>query len=109
LILSEYWVDLYVKPYTRCAPYIIGCLTGYLLLEKDRPIFKLNTIKWILGWLIGITFGIYSVFGLYHYTITGEISVAYSLTYSAIGRPCFALFLAWVVFACEIETNSKDL
>jgi ABC-type dipeptide/oligopeptide/nickel transport system permease component len=94
-----------VKPYVRCGPYIIGCLTGYLLLEKDRPIFKLNTIQWILSWLFGIALGIYSVFGLWNYTKTGEISTAYSLTYTAIGRPCFALFMAWVVFACETDSN----
>lgn len=78
-----------------------------MLLEKERPCFKLNTFKWILGWFIALALGIYSVFGLWHYTKTGEISVAYSLTYSAIGRPCFALFLAWIVFVCEIDSNGK--
>jgi hypothetical protein len=78
-ILNEYWVDLYVKPYVRCGPYIIGCLTGYMLLEKDRPIFKLNTVQWIIGWIIGITLGAYSIFGLFNYTTTGEINAAYSM------------------------------
>ncbi|KAI6183960.1 hypothetical protein M3Y97_00544800 [Aphelenchoides bicaudatus] len=106
-ILNEYWVDLYVKPYVRCGPYIIGCLTGYLLLEKDRPIFKFNTVKWIVCWLLSIALGLYSIFGLFHYTKTGDISLWYSLTYTAIGRLSFALFLSWVVFACEIDSNGK--
>ncbi|KAI6197060.1 NRF domain-containing protein [Aphelenchoides besseyi] len=123
-ILNDYWVDLYVKPYCRMSPYIIGCLTGYLLLEKHRPIFKLNTVtvimnplflqsllqaQWFIGWIVAGAIGAYAVFGLFNYTRTGEISPLYSAIYTLVGRPCFALFLAWVVFVCEANPSGNRI
>ncbi|KAH7701377.1 hypothetical protein AAVH_31491 [Aphelenchoides avenae] len=105
-ILNEYWVDLYVKPYTRCGPYIIGCIVGHLLLEK-RETFRLSRIQWCLGWIVGSSLGIYSVFGLFNYSKTGEISQWWHILYTLAGRPAFALFLGWITFACETDHAGK--
>ncbi|KAI1727262.1 acyltransferase family domain-containing protein [Ditylenchus destructor] len=100
-VLGDYWTDLYVKPYIRCGPYIVGCLVGHLLIEKKQSPFKLTKIQWIFGWAIASILGIYSVFGLYHYTKTGEISAWWAILYTVAGRPSFAFCLGWVTFACE--------
>lgn len=36
--LDEYWNDVYVRPYVRCGPFIVGIVVGYLLnyLTQDR-------------------------------------------------------------------------
>lgn len=100
-------MDLYVKPYTRCGPYIVGCLVGYLLLEKNKPSYKLSRTKVVFCWILFISLGLYSVFGLFYYTKTGEISNIWAITYTLVGRPSFALFLGWVVYACEAGYAGK--
>nr|CAD2180593.1 unnamed protein product [Meloidogyne enterolobii] len=102
--LKQYWSDLYVKPYIRCGPYIVGCIVGYFLSECKRQRenrFQLTKLQWVLGWSISAILGFYSIFGLYEYTRTGDISLWYSLTYAAIGRLSFAIALGWIAFACE--------
>uniref|UniRef100_A0A1I7SSF4 NRF domain-containing protein n=1 Tax=Bursaphelenchus xylophilus TaxID=6326 RepID=A0A1I7SSF4_BURXY len=106
-VLNDYWVDLYVKPYTRCGPYIVGCLVGYLLLEKSRPMFQLSRVKSMGCWVFFSFCGIYSVFGLFNYTKTGEITTFWFILYTLCGRPAFALFLGWIVFACETGYANK--
>ncbi|KAI6242646.1 NRF domain-containing protein [Aphelenchoides fujianensis] len=106
-ILNDYWVDLYVKPYCRMSPYIIGCLTGYLLLEKHRSIFKLNPVQWAVGWVLAAGCGLYAVFGLFWYTKSGEITALHAAIYTLVGRPCFAVFLSWIVFVCEANPTGK--
>ncbi len=32
-ITDAYWNDLYVKPYIRCKPYLVGMLLGYILYK----------------------------------------------------------------------------
>ncbi|EFO27287.2 hypothetical protein LOAG_01188 [Loa loa] len=34
--LSTYWPDVYVKPYIRCSPYIIGILVGYAIHKLEN-------------------------------------------------------------------------
>ncbi|KAL6735294.1 hypothetical protein Aduo_005750 [Ancylostoma duodenale] len=36
--LDAYWNDVYVRPYVRCGPFIVGVVVGYLLnyLTQDR-------------------------------------------------------------------------
>uniref|UniRef100_A0A914C2C8 Acyltransferase 3 domain-containing protein n=1 Tax=Acrobeloides nanus TaxID=290746 RepID=A0A914C2C8_9BILA len=105
-VLNEYWVDLYVKPYVRCGPYIVGSLVGYFLYTTKRK-FELPLVQLIGGWLISTILGIYSVFGLYHYTKTGEISTFWHILYTICGRPAYALALGWVTFACETGNAGK--
>ncbi|KAM3719125.1 Nose resistant to fluoxetine protein [Dirofilaria immitis] len=97
--LNTYWPDVYVKPYIRCNPYIIGILVGYALHKCTlRPIFS----KWkiITGWVVSTIFGLLAVFGLYNYARTGYISEVERIIYALFGRNAYALSLAWITFAC---------
>ncbi|VDK71115.1 unnamed protein product [Onchocerca ochengi] len=97
--LSTYWPDVYVKPYIRCNPYIIGILIGYALHKCTlRPTFP----RWkiVTGWILSTIFGLLAVFGLYNYARTGDISEAERIIYALFGRNAYALSLAWVTFAC---------
>ncbi|CAG9536777.1 unnamed protein product [Cercopithifilaria johnstoni] len=97
--LSTYWPDVYVKPYIRCNPYIIGILMGYALHKCAlRPTF--SRWKVIAGWALSTIFGLLAVFGLYNYARTGDISDAVRIIYALFGRNAYALSLAWVTFAC---------
>ncbi|KAL3994535.1 Acyltransferase family protein [Acanthocheilonema viteae] len=97
--MSTYWSDVYVKPYIRCNPYIIGILVGYAVHKCTlRPTFP----RWkiIAGWMLSIIFGFLAVFGLYNYARTGDISDTARIIYALFGRNAYALSLAWVTFAC---------
>ncbi|TKR64165.1 hypothetical protein L596_024746 [Steinernema carpocapsae] len=98
-VLNDYWNDVYVKPYVRCGPYITGILTGYTLYKCNMKI-KLSAKQVALGWTVSTLLGLYSVFGLYNYALTGEISEWYKILYVLFGRPAYAVALAWVTFAC---------
>ncbi|CAK5090992.1 unnamed protein product [Meloidogyne enterolobii] len=79
----------------------------YLASMEDFIIYLIQIslinfqLQWVLGWSISAILGFYSIFGLYEYTRTGDISLWYSLTYAAIGRLSFAIALGWIAFACE--------
>jgi hypothetical protein len=107
--LNSYWVDLYVKPYIRCVPYIVGSVIGYLLNTKPivQKEFKLVGIKLWSIWCFAIFLGGYSVFGLWHYTKTGEISKTWHMLYTLFGRLSFSLFLGWTIFACQTGHADK--
>ncbi|CAI5442428.1 unnamed protein product [Caenorhabditis angaria] len=103
--LDEYWNHVYVRPYVRCTPFIIGVIVAYLLNawttkdQKDLRI-KLERKHVIIGWTCSTILGLYSVFGLYWFAKTGDISEWWKILYILFGRPAYALALGWVVFAC---------
>nr|CRZ23040.1 BMA-NRF-6 [Brugia malayi] len=97
--LSTYWPDVYVKPYIRCNPYIIGILVGYAVYKCTlRPTFP----RWkvVAGWMLSTVLGLLAVFGLYNYARTGDISDPARIIYALFGRNAYALSLAWITFAC---------
>ncbi|KHJ86530.1 hypothetical protein OESDEN_13713 [Oesophagostomum dentatum] len=56
--------------------------------------------KWvILGWCISTVLGLYSIFGLFEYARTGDISDWWRALYVFTGRHSYALALGWVAFA----------
>lgn len=77
--LNDYWNDVYVRPYIRCTPFIVGVIVAYLLnawtgrQQKDLKI-KLEKRTVIIGWCTSTVLGLYAVFGLYWFAKTGDIS-----------------------------------
>lgn len=56
---------------------------------------------------MGTILGLYSVFGLFNFAKTGEISTWWAVLYAFAGRLCFAISLGWVTFACEANHGSN--
>ncbi len=52
------------------------------------------------GWIICSLIGSLSVFGLYEYARTGDISQWMFISYALLGRNAYAFSLAWITFAC---------
>ncbi|EGT38650.1 hypothetical protein CAEBREN_31353 [Caenorhabditis brenneri] len=103
--LNDYWNDVYVRPYIRCTPFIIGILVGYYLCawtskdQKDLKIkFERKTVMYC--WCASTVLGLYSVFGLYWFAKTGDISKPWEILYTLFGTPAYSLAIGWVVFAC---------
>jgi peptidoglycan/LPS O-acetylase OafA/YrhL len=95
--------DIYIKPYTRAGPYIVGLVLGYILFKKVRI-----NIHWLADWLIyrvvltvagGCLFS--TLYGLYSSWGRGGISLAENVSYFMFSRFVWAFGLALLVFACH--------
>ena len=95
--------DIYIKPYTRAAPYIVGLVLGYVLFKN----FKIK-IHWFADWLIyrgiflvaaGCLFA--CVYGLYSSWDRGGLSLAENVSYFMFSRFTWGVGLALLVFTCH--------
>ena len=95
--------DIYVKPYCRIAPYLVGLILGYILHNRVQLPFDgakkhlCYAIMWILATLIfaSILFGLYGTW--YGHQMSKLENIAfYTFTHFAWG-----VGVALVVFACN--------
>uniref|UniRef100_T1IMT3 Nose resistant-to-fluoxetine protein N-terminal domain-containing protein n=1 Tax=Strigamia maritima TaxID=126957 RepID=T1IMT3_STRMM len=86
---------IYVKPYCRIAPFLIGMGCAYLLKKNKCPSI-VNKRFVILGWLIaaGLSFSV--LFGLYH----AEIPQFMTSLYIALAGSTWSIVLVWMIYAC---------
>ncbi|GFT48275.1 nose resistant to fluoxetine protein 6, partial [Nephila pilipes] len=97
---KDYTDIIYIKPYTRLGPYLLGiALAYYLHKRKETNSNKLSMGKLFVGWLVSSGITLFCIFGLYHQ----EVSVAGAAFYNSLSRTGFACGLAWVMFVCIIE------
>ncbi|GFY57918.1 nose resistant to fluoxetine protein 6 [Trichonephila inaurata madagascariensis] len=90
---------LYIKPYTRMSPYLVGIIVAYYLFRrKQSNAGKLNLITLTVGWIAASSMTLACIFGLYHHKQT----IIEASFYNALNRTCFACGLAWVMFVCII-------
>ncbi|XP_035220831.1 nose resistant to fluoxetine protein 6-like [Stegodyphus dumicola] len=94
---SDYFEKLYIKPYTRIGPYLVGMFLGYLLFKsKKSNRGKDNWIFLCCGWIVASAITLASVYGLYK----SNPSLLATSFYNAFNRICFAGGLAWVIYVC---------
>ena len=95
--------DIYIKPYCRIAPYIVGLVLGYLLHKKVRfPFhFLVNSLMYLCLWLIAAGCCLSTVYGLYDTWHGHELSQAENVSYFMFSRFTWAVGLALMVFACH--------
>ena len=91
---------IYIKPYTRAAPYIVGLVMGYVLFKN----FKIK-IHWFVDWLIYQAIFLTAacclfacVYGLYSSFNRGGLSLAESVSYFMFSRFTWGVGLALLVF-----------
>ena len=56
--------DIYVKPWTRIGPYIIGLVAGYLLHKFRKNQAKLHWIFVLFMWILSTAVALAVVYGL---------------------------------------------
>lgn len=100
---------VYIKPYCRIAPYLVGIALGYLIhIEKvapsKSPLFKVQRqVVCLVGWFLAIGLGVTSVYGVYTYYKAGgrPFNTAENVIYGTFSRFVWGLALAWVIYACN--------
>uniref|UniRef100_A0A5S6R5D4 NRF domain-containing protein n=1 Tax=Trichuris muris TaxID=70415 RepID=A0A5S6R5D4_TRIMR len=98
-ILNAYWEAVYVKPYTRCGPFLVGLLFGYYM-HKVKLSVKMSKPVVVLGWLTCTGAAVGLLFGLQEYSRHYEIDYAGMLIYAGFSRTIWAMVLAWISLAC---------
>ncbi|XP_014662242.1 PREDICTED: nose resistant to fluoxetine protein 6-like, partial [Priapulus caudatus] len=93
------WV--YITPWSRIQPYIIGLALGYVLFTTNC---KVRLHKWVKigGWLLAAVLNLLLVYGTYPSFHGNEWSDSLSGFYVAVSRTGWSLGLGWVIFICII-------
>ena len=97
---------LYIKPWHRVAPYIVGLILGYVLYRLRLPTSKrhINIIKYIVFSVMWVLSGILlfsTLYGLYfqwHGHVPHKFENVFYITFS---RFAWSLGLALLVFTCH--------
>ncbi|XP_041473096.1 nose resistant to fluoxetine protein 6-like isoform X1 [Lytechinus variegatus] len=98
---GEFQQTIYVKPYCRIPPYLVGMAVGYLLhMNRDKRI-SMHPIMAVLGWIAASAIGMACVYGFYPSYHGNELSTADSAAYMALSKFAWAVSVAWVVIACH--------
>ncbi|XP_074616380.1 nose resistant to fluoxetine protein 6-like [Acropora palmata] len=105
----DFMNKVYVKPYCRIAPYLVGIVLGYLIhVEKSTPsqspLRKIRRqIVCVVGWLVATALGVLVVYGIYGETKKGgtQFNKAENIAYGTFSRFTWGLALAWVIYACN--------
>ncbi|XP_030850769.1 nose resistant to fluoxetine protein 6 [Strongylocentrotus purpuratus] len=93
--------EIYVKPYCRIAPYLVGMAMGYFFHLYKNKAFKMHPIVAMIGWVFATAVGMSLVYGLYPSFHGHPLSTAENAAYMALCRFTWAVSLSWVVFACH--------
>ncbi|KAK3607208.1 hypothetical protein CHS0354_031705 [Potamilus streckersoni] len=96
---NDWYMQLYIRPYCRMGPYIVGILTGYILFKTDCKV-KLSRILNLVGWLIATGVALAVLYGLYNPNNEHTMSTRVSALYLSTARTAWCMALAWVIFSC---------
>ncbi|KAL3870699.1 hypothetical protein ACJMK2_038743 [Sinanodonta woodiana] len=97
--MVDYFDKVYIKPYCRMGPYVIGLITGYVLYRTKCQV-NINKVLNLLGWIVAASINIAVLYGLYNPDNTHVLNEPESAAYTALYRTGWAIGVCWVVFAC---------
>ena len=94
---------IYIKPYCRIGPYIVGLVLGAMFYYEYKPkLSKLaNWMIYLSLWLASIAIGISAVYGLYGGFQGRVLTGAENILYNMLARSGWGVALAIVLFACH--------
>ncbi|OAD59130.1 Nose resistant to fluoxetine protein 6 [Eufriesea mexicana] len=91
---------VYALPLHRATPYVFGVGLGVLLRYTGRDV-RIHKVLVILGWLIAMALGSWSLFSPWHLARRDYVYDAEEATnYAVISPVLWALALCWLIFAC---------
>lgn len=98
--VNEYYGNVYIKPYARMGPYLVGMGLGYFMYTVENKI-RLSRAQTITGWIFAVTANMGILFAML--PVNGGYLLPSTLAgiYSSTSRIIWALSLAWVVVACS--------
>ena len=94
---------IYVRPYHRIPPYIVGIVLGYLLYRKGQLPFgkQWNRLGYTILWVLAAVVCMSTLFGLYPTWHDHIPSLAENVIYLMFSSFAWSVGLAFVVFSCH--------
>lgn len=101
-VMNEYYGQIYVKPYTRIGPYLIGVGLGYIMftIEAGHGKIRLSRAANCIGWILAFILNFGILFAMAPANAGHLPSDAVAALYSATSRTAYAVSLAWVTYSC---------
>ena len=102
-ITATYFDVIYIKPWSRISPYIVGLLLGYVLYKGVRLPFnrKISAPVYLAIWMVSGFLLVSTVYGLY-FRFHGHVPTrAENVVYITFSRFAWGIGLALLVFACH--------
>ncbi|XP_055842471.1 nose resistant to fluoxetine protein 6-like [Episyrphus balteatus] len=92
----------YGKAHTRCPPWLIGIIFGYIFHINRNKTIRMPRILQLIGWIISLGTMFFIVFGLHFFLdFPFNSSVGYAAANESLKRVFWTLALAWIVFTCH--------
>lgn len=97
--MNDYMGYVYVKPYCRIGPFLVGMAAGYVLHRTQGSCIIRKRYVW-LGWvacafmMLGVLYSMWSA-----NTGESEPPIIWAAVYGGFARSVWAVGLAWIVFA----------
>ncbi|GAB1602612.1 hypothetical protein Ahia01_000540800 [Argonauta hians] len=98
-IKPGHFVSIYIKPWNRIGPYLVGLLVGYHLY-RTKCHFKINKCVTLCVWLVATVAALSVLYGLYDVNNGHLLPQGVASLYSALSRTVWGACIGWVVFAC---------
>uniref|UniRef100_A0A0L8GBE4 Acyltransferase 3 domain-containing protein n=3 Tax=Octopus bimaculoides TaxID=37653 RepID=A0A0L8GBE4_OCTBM len=98
-ISQKYFTDIYVKPYIRIGPYLIGIVYGYLLY-KNKSKMRMNRYICASLWMMATISAISIIYGLYNLNNGYPMTQDTASFYTTVNRSVWGLCVGWVIYAC---------
>ncbi|XP_033762437.1 O-acyltransferase like protein-like [Pecten maximus] len=96
-----YFRYVYIAPWCRISPFMIGLVLGVFLRKRQRKPFKkmIGLAGWTIATLVGLTLK-YSKYSMHREGGEPWTRLQNAL-YESLDRPFWALCVAWVIIACH--------
>uniref|UniRef100_A0A158R3R7 NRF domain-containing protein n=1 Tax=Syphacia muris TaxID=451379 RepID=A0A158R3R7_9BILA len=87
----------------RCTPYLIGICSARALHQIKNRSLNVSLAQLLSLWILSLGVACSCLFGLYDYYQGPEhdMPILARASYNFFSRICWALFLSWLVVACE--------
>ncbi|XP_076316444.1 nose resistant to fluoxetine protein 6-like isoform X2 [Tachypleus tridentatus] len=100
-VMNTYSSMVYIKPYCRMGPFLVGVTLGYILYSNGRKVVlkkRYVTLGWFLAFVCSVL-ALYGMWPAYEGNLPNDLA---SAMYSALARTAWAIGLAWLTFACTV-------
>ncbi|XP_044729327.1 nose resistant to fluoxetine protein 6-like [Chrysoperla carnea] len=98
---SDYLSAYHTATHTRICPWVIGHALAYFIYQNRNK--KFNIPMWLatLLWVLALSLGAYSMFGMYPITeLDYEYDRAYVSYFMAMSTVFYCLAISWIIFSC---------
>ncbi|XP_054271668.1 nose resistant to fluoxetine protein 6-like [Macrosteles quadrilineatus] len=96
----------YTTTHTRAAPWLVGIGLGYMLHRLKDFKFKMSQVMVVTGWVCAGVLASVSVVGVSYFHQDYQMlhyNPLQSALYISLHRVCWAVAVAWLIFACETD------